>query len=51
MPQMAPMWWTMLFLMFNLTFLLLNMLMYFIINFNNKMKFNKMMKNQMIWKW
>nr|AZL35831.1 ATP synthase F0 subunit 8 [Cosmoscarta bispecularis]QHR79671.1 ATP synthase F0 subunit 8 [Cosmoscarta dorsimacula] len=51
MPQMAPMWWTMLFLMFNSMFLLSNMLMYFIFNLNNKMKANKMLMNQMNWKW
>nr|AZL35884.1 ATP synthase F0 subunit 8 [Okiscarta uchidae] len=51
MPQMAPLWWTTLFLMFNLTFLLLNMMMYFIFNLNNKMKIAKTMKNQMNWKW
>nr|AZL35858.1 ATP synthase F0 subunit 8 [Cosmoscarta mandarina] len=51
MPQMAPMWWITLFMTFNLMFLLLNMLMYFIFNLNNKIKSMKMKKSQMNWKW
>nr|AZL35871.1 ATP synthase F0 subunit 8 [Cosmoscarta exultans] len=51
MPQMAPMSWTMLFLIFNLMFLLSNMMMYFIFNINNKVKHYKTLKNEMNWKW
>nr|AZL35844.1 ATP synthase F0 subunit 8 [Ectemnonotum fruhstorferi] len=51
MPQMSPMWWTTLFLMFNSMFLLTNMLMYYIFNMNNKMNMMNMLKNQMNWSW
>nr|YP_010952921.1 ATP synthase F0 subunit 8 [Empoascanara plamka]WMQ52364.1 ATP synthase F0 subunit 8 [Empoascanara plamka] len=50
MPQMSPMWWTMLMTMFTLSLLMMLTMMYFEykkeinykINFNNK---------KMIWKW
>nr|WGT89643.1 ATP synthase F0 subunit 8 [Sclomina pallens] len=29
MPQMAPIWWTMLFIMFNTTLIIMMMMMYF----------------------
>nr|UPL65679.1 ATPase subunit 8 [Homoeocerus unipunctatus] len=52
MPQMAPLWWESLFIFFILSFLFMNMIMFF--NKNNKpINLNeKMMKiNQLKWKW
>nr|YP_010743021.1 ATP synthase F0 subunit 8 [Anagonalia emeiensis]WEU75302.1 ATP synthase F0 subunit 8 [Anagonalia emeiensis] len=50
MPQMSPMWWTFLMLMFMFMMFFMLSLMYF--NFMNKlMKNNKFMSNQMNWKW
>nr|UPL65263.1 ATPase subunit 8 [Largus sp.] len=52
MPQMAPMWWEMLYL-YNINLLLLTSFIIFH-NKNYKMKSNKaskMNKNQKTWKW
>nr|ARH55016.1 ATP synthase F0 subunit 8 [Geodromicus suturalis] len=51
MPQMAPMNWLMLFMMFSMIFLLFNSLNYF--SFNYKFKLNTKNKNfsKINWKW
>nr|YP_010022276.1 ATP synthase F0 subunit 8 [Pentatoma semiannulata]QOL12466.1 ATP synthase F0 subunit 8 [Pentatoma semiannulata] len=52
MPQMAPLWWEILFLMFLITFLAINILIYFINNKNINMNVNKNIKmNQFNWTW
>nr|YP_010698192.1 ATP synthase F0 subunit 8 [Aphrophora memorabilis]WCH58178.1 ATP synthase F0 subunit 8 [Aphrophora memorabilis] len=51
MPQMAPMSWTLLFLMFILSYLMFNMNIYFIQNFENMKKKNNNITKQMNWKW
>nr|YP_010315908.1 ATP synthase F0 subunit 8 [Leptocorisa lepida]UNA68814.1 ATP synthase F0 subunit 8 [Leptocorisa lepida] len=52
MPQMAPIWWEMLFLMFLMMFMLMNSIIYF----NKTMTMMKMKKEsikikQIKWKW
>nr|YP_009995405.1 ATP synthase F0 subunit 8 [Ochthebius lividipennis]QNP09821.1 ATP synthase F0 subunit 8 [Ochthebius lividipennis] len=52
MPQMAPMNWLMLFIMFTLIFILFNSMNYFSFKYNNSDK--KIMTKNMIklnWKW
>uniref|UniRef100_UPI0030DF4B67 ATP synthase F0 subunit 8 n=1 Tax=Mecidea indica TaxID=3127717 RepID=UPI0030DF4B67 len=53
MPQMAPMWWEILFIMFIMSFILMNIMMYFFnkmkTNMNKKEKSNNI--NQMNWMW
>nr|UPL65782.1 ATPase subunit 8 [Anacestra spiniger] len=51
MPQMAPLWWDILFIYFLMVFLMINMLIYF--NKNYKPLTNMMKKsiNSMKWKW
>nr|YP_009995236.1 ATP synthase F0 subunit 8 [Ochthebius plesiotypus]QNP09613.1 ATP synthase F0 subunit 8 [Ochthebius plesiotypus] len=52
MPQMAPMNWMMLFLMFSMIFMLFNSMNYFSFIYNNKNK-SKLTnnKNKINWKW
>nr|QXP99389.1 ATP synthase F0 subunit 8 [Eoscarta assimilis] len=51
MPQMAPMSWMILFLMFINSYLIMNMMIYFFYKFKN-MNLNKNNSiNQMNWKW
>nr|YP_010374269.1 ATP synthase F0 subunit 8 [Deroploa parva]QVD38891.1 ATP synthase F0 subunit 8 [Deroploa parva] len=52
MPQMAPMWWEILFVCFILSFLMVNVIIYF--NMNMKINMNKNMKKSftnMNWMW
>nr|QLY89707.1 ATP synthase F0 subunit 8 [Sialis fuliginosa] len=53
MPQMAPLYWLMLFMFFLLTFILFNILNYF--NFlplyPNKSLYSSKKMNSLIWKW
>nr|YP_010463308.1 ATP synthase F0 subunit 8 [Pirkimerus japonicus]UUJ37832.1 ATP synthase F0 subunit 8 [Pirkimerus japonicus] len=51
MPQMSPMLWETLYLIFILSFMIMNTIMYF--NFSKKMDMKVMMKlkNMLIWKW
>nr|AML26249.1 ATP synthase F0 subunit 8 [Leiodidae sp. BMNH 1274323] len=51
MPQMAPLMWVTLFIIFSSIFLLTNMINYFIINYNIKKKINKMNFKKINWKW
>nr|YP_009995379.1 ATP synthase F0 subunit 8 [Ochthebius hasegawai]QNP09795.1 ATP synthase F0 subunit 8 [Ochthebius hasegawai] len=53
MPQMAPMNWMMLFLMFTIIFLVFNSLNYFSFKYMNKNTNNKfnLKKNFLNWKW
>nr|QDI93326.1 ATP synthase F0 subunit 8 [Roburocoris exiguus] len=53
MPQMAPMWWYTLFLIFILTYYIFMMLMYFYNVYSNKSdkKTSKLMIKNMNWKW
>nr|WRQ18202.1 ATP synthase F0 subunit 8 [Japanagallia neohamata] len=50
MPQMAPMWWLSLSMMFNMTMMITISTIYFNKNTFLK-KFMKNNKNQMNWKW
>nr|YP_010865743.1 ATP synthase F0 subunit 8 [Sclomina guangxiensis]WGT89383.1 ATP synthase F0 subunit 8 [Sclomina guangxiensis]WGT89396.1 ATP synthase F0 subunit 8 [Sclomina guangxiensis]WGT89409.1 ATP synthase F0 subunit 8 [Sclomina guangxiensis]WGT89422.1 ATP synthase F0 subunit 8 [Sclomina guangxiensis]WGT89435.1 ATP synthase F0 subunit 8 [Sclomina guangxiensis] len=52
MPQMAPIWWTTLFIMFNTTLLMMMMIMYFQVDTQPKMK-KQLTKNIKYynWKW
>nr|AML26268.1 ATP synthase F0 subunit 8 [Leiodidae sp. BMNH 1274324] len=51
MPQMAPLMWVTLFMIFSSIFLLINMINYFIINYSPSKK-NKMLNFKKInWKW
>nr|UPL65717.1 ATPase subunit 8 [Enoplops sibiricus] len=52
MPQMSPLWWEVLFFMFIMSFMFMNMIMYF----NKKIEPKKMTSmepkiNQFKWKW
>nr|YP_009654891.1 ATP synthase F0 subunit 8 [Eocanthecona thomsoni]QCI09868.1 ATP synthase F0 subunit 8 [Eocanthecona thomsoni] len=52
MPQMSPLWWEVLFMMFIFTFMLFNIMIYFT-NKNmmiNKMTYYKKIKN-LTWMW
>nr|YP_009104428.1 ATP synthase F0 subunit 8 [Callitettix biformis]AFV32130.1 ATP synthase F0 subunit 8 [Callitettix biformis] len=51
MPQMAPMAWLLLFTMFILSYMMFNMNIYFIQNFENNNKKNNNIIKQMNWKW
>nr|QNE85560.1 ATP synthase F0 subunit 8 [Suillia flava] len=53
MPQMAPIGWLSLFIIFSITFVLFNMMNYYAV-IPNTPKSNlvkKLHKNSMIWKW
>nr|UEP16622.1 ATP synthase F0 subunit 8 [Megalotomus costalis] len=52
MPQMAPMWWDILYIIFIILFLLINMIIYF--NKNLKINYkmiNKLNNEEIKWKW
>nr|YP_002640590.1 ATP synthase F0 subunit 8 [Hydroscapha granulum]CAM35434.1 ATP synthase F0 subunit 8 [Hydroscapha granulum] len=56
MPQMAPMNWLILFILFSVIFLLFNMINYFIMknessNLSIEHSFKPTSKKSMIWKW
>nr|AWH61894.1 ATP synthase F0 subunit 8 [Aphrophora maritima] len=51
MPQMAPMYWTFLFTLFILLFIMFNMMIYFIFMTNKMKLYKKLYYNQMNWKW
>nr|YP_010311869.1 ATP synthase F0 subunit 8 [Grypocephalus pallipectus]UNA71177.1 ATP synthase F0 subunit 8 [Grypocephalus pallipectus]UPL65769.1 ATPase subunit 8 [Grypocephalus pallipectus] len=52
MPQMAPLWWETLFILFLMTFIFMNMIMYYNKMNNPKMNEVKNIKiNQFKWKW
>nr|UGS80545.1 ATP synthase F0 subunit 8 [Waoraniella jarlinsoni] len=51
MPQMNPMWWLSLFMMFTMIFLTTNSLNYFYKNHSIKFELKKNKKNLMNWKW
>nr|YP_010222540.1 ATP synthase F0 subunit 8 [Dalpada cinctipes]UCC45964.1 ATP synthase F0 subunit 8 [Dalpada cinctipes] len=53
MPQMAPLWWDMLYMYTLISFCLMNFIIYFSMmkmNNNKNKKFNEE-NNQMNWKW
>nr|YP_010491829.1 ATP synthase F0 subunit 8 [Dinothenarus chrysocomus]UWM92615.1 ATP synthase F0 subunit 8 [Dinothenarus chrysocomus] len=51
MPQMAPLNWLILFIMFTIIFLMFNCLNYFSFSYKNKpLTFSKF-KNKINWKW
>nr|QEI26521.1 ATP synthase F0 subunit 8 [Eurydema ventralis] len=52
MPQMAPLWWEVLFIMFMITFMMFNVMIYFNSSksINNKNKINKK-SFQFNWTW
>nr|YP_010714105.1 ATP synthase F0 subunit 8 [Menida musiva]WDD39668.1 ATP synthase F0 subunit 8 [Menida musiva] len=52
MPQMAPLWWEMLFILFIYMYFMINIMIYFIKKSEMKtnMKFNKSLK-QLNWMW
>nr|ATG83204.1 ATP synthase F0 subunit 8 [Aphrophora sp. EMHAU-15062701] len=53
MPQMAPMWWTLLFMFFIFSYLFFNVILFyfydskFVFNFN----YSNLIVNNMIWVW
>nr|YP_011010423.1 ATP synthase F0 subunit 8 [Metrocoris tenuicornis]WPW47038.1 ATP synthase F0 subunit 8 [Metrocoris tenuicornis] len=51
MPQMAPMAWMTLMIMFITTIIMTNTLMYFNKKYFTKTNFNNNIKNKMNWKW
>nr|YP_010693410.1 ATP synthase F0 subunit 8 [Gonopsis coccinea]WCB99292.1 ATP synthase F0 subunit 8 [Gonopsis coccinea] len=52
MPQMAPMMWDLLFIFFMMSFMLMNILVYFLQkSMNMKINMYMMNKNEMNWKW
>nr|QWX95538.1 ATP synthase subunit 8 [Plaxiscelis pagana] len=53
MPQMAPLWWEVLFIIFMLTFIFMNMLIYFykLTTPKKLMDTDKMETTQLKWKW
>nr|ALO77162.1 ATP synthase F0 subunit 8 [Phloiophilus edwardsi] len=51
MPQMMPLNWLMLFIMFTLTFLLLNSMNYYMFNYINKNTDNYKLTIKNNWKW
>nr|YP_009732578.1 ATP synthase F0 subunit 8 [Idiocerus salicis]QHS71297.1 ATP synthase F0 subunit 8 [Idiocerus salicis]WEP24852.1 ATP synthase F0 subunit 8 [Idiocerus sp.] len=50
MPQMSPMWWLTLMLIFNFSFLMMNSVIYFNYKVTNKCSV-KMLKYKLNWKW
>nr|YP_011010254.1 ATP synthase F0 subunit 8 [Esakia hungerfordi]WPW46856.1 ATP synthase F0 subunit 8 [Esakia hungerfordi] len=51
MPQMAPLSWLMLMIMFIITIMIINSMMYFNKNYTNNASKMKSHKNLMNWKW
>nr|YP_010128176.1 ATP synthase F0 subunit 8 [Tropidothorax cruciger]QPP20748.1 ATP synthase F0 subunit 8 [Tropidothorax cruciger] len=51
MPQMSPMWWETLFLLFNLILLLINILMFWIMETKTLSIKIKTSKKESSWKW
>nr|UBI44030.1 ATP synthase F0 subunit 8 [Eysarcoris annamita] len=52
MPQMSPLWWEILFMMFIISYILMNIMLYFMIQMKYNIKNNKMyFINQSNWKW
>nr|AML26445.1 ATP synthase F0 subunit 8 [Staphylinidae sp. BMNH 1274643] len=51
MPQMAPMNWLFLFIMFIMAFLMFNFINYFCFMYSPKSKTFEKKKNQINWKW
>nr|YP_010310364.1 ATP synthase F0 subunit 8 [Daclera levana]UMY75899.1 ATP synthase F0 subunit 8 [Daclera levana] len=52
MPQMASLWWELLFMFFIITFMLMNTIIYYnkLLKFNKKIN-NKFIKMEFNWKW
>nr|YP_011032069.1 ATP synthase F0 subunit 8 [Carinata recurvata]WRH31299.1 ATP synthase F0 subunit 8 [Carinata recurvata] len=50
MPQMSPMWWVIMFLIFILCFLIMNSMIYFNYLINNT-NINKLGYSNLTWKW
>nr|WRQ18280.1 ATP synthase F0 subunit 8 [Onukigallia sp.] len=51
MPQMAPMWWTMLMMIFNFMLMLTIVTNYFNFKSKSMMMINKNINKKMYWKW
>nr|YP_011009661.1 ATP synthase F0 subunit 8 [Hygia bidentata]WPV77653.1 ATP synthase F0 subunit 8 [Hygia bidentata] len=51
MPQMSPLWWEILYIMFLMSFMIINLIMYYNKNFNPKNNLKKKDKHQFKWKW
>nr|AKI32214.1 ATP synthase F0 subunit 8 [Lethocerus indicus] len=52
MPQMSPMWWSMLFIMFITAFMVMCTMTYFMVFYTkSKTTHKKMQKTSMNWKW
>nr|YP_011009648.1 ATP synthase F0 subunit 8 [Hygia lativentris]WPV77640.1 ATP synthase F0 subunit 8 [Hygia lativentris] len=52
MPQMSPLWWEILYIMFLLMFMIIIMIIYYNKEFNPQNNLNKKMKLcQFKWKW
>nr|QUJ10156.1 ATP synthase F0 subunit 8 [Tropidothorax sinensis] len=51
MPQMSPMWWEMLFISFNMLFMMINIFIFWNTKANPISNKIKISKTQNIWKW
>nr|QCI09368.1 ATP synthase F0 subunit 8 [Lygaeus sp. FS-2019] len=51
MPQMSPMWWEILFVTFNMMFLMINIIMYWNIGGESKLFSSNLNKKETNWKW
>nr|YP_009522473.1 ATP synthase F0 subunit 8 [Micronecta sahlbergii]AXQ02196.1 ATP synthase F0 subunit 8 [Micronecta sahlbergii] len=51
MPQMSPMYWLSLFMMFNLLIMMFTQMIYFSNNKQPVIKMNKISSQNMNWKW
>nr|QWX95536.1 ATP synthase subunit 8 [Laminiceps obscurior] len=52
MPQMAPLWWELMFFMFTISFIIMNMIIFYNKHNNQKMKMPYMKETmQFKWKW
>nr|YP_002727939.1 ATP synthase F0 subunit 8 [Orius niger]ABZ02076.1 ATP synthase F0 subunit 8 [Orius niger] len=51
MPQMAPMWWLSLYIMFILSFFMIMICMYYVFNKTISVKTSSSKKKMINWKW
>nr|ACJ69420.1 ATP synthase F0 subunit 8 [Diplonychus rusticus]UCU57415.1 ATP synthase F0 subunit 8 [Appasus japonicus] len=52
MPQMAPLWWTTLFFVFLISFMIMCTINYFLVSYNaTEYKTSKKSKTSINWKW
>nr|QUM11267.1 ATP synthase F0 subunit 8 [Nysius cymoides] len=51
MPQMSPMWWEILFILFNLTLIMMNIMIYWLKTPTSESESTTIKKTSMNWKW